>query len=54
VTLLPSGEVGGAVVQSQPIDGTPAETCIVEKVKTLRVPAIQGEPITVVTDVKLR
>jgi hypothetical protein len=54
VTLLPTGEVGGAVVQNHPLDGTPAEACIVEKVKSLRVPAFQGEPITVVKDVKLR
>jgi predicted Zn finger-like uncharacterized protein len=47
VTFAPGGNVTAAVIESGPLVGTSAGGCLASKVRSAKVPAFTGDPITV-------
>jgi len=47
VTFAPTGTVTAAVVESGPLVGTSAGSCVASKFRTAKVPVFTGDPITV-------
>jgi predicted Zn finger-like uncharacterized protein len=52
VTFAPNGHVTNAVIDSGPIVGTAAGTCVAGKFRAAKVPAFSGEPVLVRKNVK--
>lgn len=46
VVFAPSGEVSSASVDHPPFAGTPVGGCIASAFRTIRVPAFDGDPVT--------
>lgn len=53
VVFAPSGEVDSASVDNPPFAGTPVGGCIATAFRALRVPAFDGDPVTLEKSVEI-